>query len=498
MPDPFVDAHQIDALELTLGGVVPVSIRDQMLRGRVLVERIHELGLIGDGRRLLVVGAGAGGATAAVVAADLGVDVVLVDAAPLAFSRQAGCNTRWVDPVHYDWPVLAWGAGSWPPTVTPRFPWPSRPFPFSFGANDAASLAATWQAELVAHVIRLAGRLSSLMGTTARAFQERDGFVDCELVSGNGGITPARFGLVLHTGPGTERSYVGDGDRRFWSVPFWSPDRLGSDDFGLGIRPRILISGSGDGALQDFLRVTTGIRGVRDLVSEIAGVAPETAAMVVTVVGRLTHSNEDQGSRLWQWGPGPRHGGGPGRWDHSLHSGLHRAAANALAELRQNAADWPAAMAMLRARCTRRVFAEVVLLLSCAHLTPFYAFNRFVTLLLLDAFLPDRRVRAVRAAALESVECLGPSPLSAAGRHVVAVSARPWDSCHGLPHRVSVRGSDCARGAWGPIAPLGTFDIIVIRHGIERRHAARGDAVNVPVQSPWGARARQLLPYVVP
>ncbi len=71
MTDPVLDAHEIlPGLYTISGGPSPISIRDQMLRGWLVVERLRLNQLIHDRASLLVVGAGAGGVTAAIWAAD--------------------------------------------------------------------------------------------------------------------------------------------------------------------------------------------------------------------------------------------------------------------------------------------------------------------------------------------------------------------------------------------------------------------------------------------
>jgi glycine/D-amino acid oxidase-like deaminating enzyme len=106
-----------------------------MVRARMAVDRAIEEGLIGPQRRLLVIGAGAAGATAAIHSASRGVPVVLIEAAPAPFLRQAGCRSRWIDPVQYDWPVDHWPQG--------RYPWtpPAMPLPWARGAANQIALA---------------------------------------------------------------------------------------------------------------------------------------------------------------------------------------------------------------------------------------------------------------------------------------------------------------------------------------------------------------------
>ena len=121
-PDPFLRAHIIRPFIFDIGGrLSPISIRDQMLRGQLIVDRALEAGYIdGYGRDLLVVGAGAAGATAAIHAAGKGVSTWLIEQETGPFYRQANCSSRWVDPTQYDWPQEHWSEGKYPWT-SPRY-----------------------------------------------------------------------------------------------------------------------------------------------------------------------------------------------------------------------------------------------------------------------------------------------------------------------------------------------------------------------------------------
>jgi glycine/D-amino acid oxidase-like deaminating enzyme len=85
----------------------------------LLVDRAKQANLIGRNSDLLVVGAGACGASAALHAADLGVTTVLIDRAAgvggaPAFPLQAGCPSRWIDPTQYNRPSDHWAGGVFP------------------------------------------------------------------------------------------------------------------------------------------------------------------------------------------------------------------------------------------------------------------------------------------------------------------------------------------------------------------------------------------------
>src|SRR5258708_1501185 len=124
MADPFLLSHSCGPFQFMIAGpLTPVSIRDQMIRGKMAVDRSFEEGLISAQRPLLVVGARAGGATAAIRAAQLGVSVTLIEVGTQAFGGQKRCATRWVDPTQYDWPADHWPLGIFPWTGRQcRFP----------------------------------------------------------------------------------------------------------------------------------------------------------------------------------------------------------------------------------------------------------------------------------------------------------------------------------------------------------------------------------------
>jgi len=126
--DPVLDAHREDTLQYLISGPEPISIRDQMLRGALVVQRLRDAGEISPARPLLVEGAGAGGATAALMAADQGVPTVLVERGAGAFQAQSLATSRWLNPTQYDWPLDHHHHG--------RFPWqPFHPhLPLRFGS----------------------------------------------------------------------------------------------------------------------------------------------------------------------------------------------------------------------------------------------------------------------------------------------------------------------------------------------------------------------------
>jgi ribulose 1,5-bisphosphate synthetase/thiazole synthase len=96
MSDPILEAHQIlpRFFLLTAKGFSPISIRDQMVRAQWLVERAWTTGALSKGARVLVVGAGAAGATAAITAGQHRLDTTLIELTAHSFWEAGGLSDQ--------------------------------------------------------------------------------------------------------------------------------------------------------------------------------------------------------------------------------------------------------------------------------------------------------------------------------------------------------------------------------------------------------------------
>ena len=199
---------------------------------------------------LLIIGAGVAGVTAAWQAANLGVNVTLTDENPRPFSAQESCASRWLHPNEYRWPESGFG---------------NQYFPFEDKADVPDILH--WRAGLPSEIVE-------------RWRSRFDGWINAQVEPSKGSVTwrddlplpydgmpllryfeSVGFGdifdIVLLCLGGREQCFVKKSQHR--GFRFWETDDYGKIDYGASAKPerrlRTLISGGGDGALQDFLRI---------------------------------------------------------------------------------------------------------------------------------------------------------------------------------------------------------------------------------------------------
>ncbi|AWN44703.1 hypothetical protein DK389_21110 [Methylobacterium durans] len=411
-----------------------------MVRAYLIVERAIRAGLIdGAGRDLLVIGAGASGITAAIHAADRGVRTVVVEREPAAFVRQRFCLTRDIDPTLYDWPLAHWRRG--------HFPWSGPPMPLGWTAARANAIALGWEMRLRAALTRHAGRLDVRYGAGldlpipgAMPVASADGYLDLPLRQGASPTGSERFGaLVSCVGFGGERCTEGG----YTGSRFWESDQLEARDLGLpGVVPRVLVSGGGDGALQDFIRVVTAM-GARQVYERLCN-AGQAVRRALDRVERIVQGAEDQAQRTLIWNVLSAD-------DEKAMAQLERAHEHAIAGLRASPA-W-ATVDLVLAGLIRNPMPATVLAHDGACFSRCYALNRFLALLLLrlaqERGLPIQRRRHVRVASVTPVG------------HAACASAA---SCHGLEHDVEFVP---APGVPVDItAATDRFEVVVIRHGL--------------------------------
>lgn len=473
MSFPVPTAHQIYPYFFQLGGrMYPISIRDQMVRSQMLVEQALEAGLIGgpDDRPLLVVGAGAAGATAAMCAAAFRVRTLLVDEGPAPFRLQAGCRTRWLDPAHYDWPVAHWH--------TQRYPWsggpvsPRTPLPWASDFSDR--VAAGWWMR-VRRAVQQQPWLRIAFHTVARPAKANrpaaggwtmDFTTGTRSWRGNFGMVVWTVGFGVETCVVPQSSHCNHPAHPYVGYPFWSTDPFEQANYGLpqAIQPQIVISGAGDGGLQDFLRVTTACRSARELFYY---------CNLPRALGRHLLSFEERAQRAFHWGDkmATRWGG----YDHAVLQTIHE-------EHRRLARKYASRKSVKEglAKVIRTALPQIQLVHDCTHFPNVYPLNRFLALLIAAHLqIPDLIIAGKR-----TLEVNGE-----VGHQCQAQFA----ACHGQPHQVLLANAlYCLAPTPAAAAITRRLDanIVIIRHGIDARRLTAPQLPDIPL-------TRQLPPFHV-
>ncbi len=493
--DGFLRAHLFNHFVFEIGGWhSPFSIRDQMFRARTIVERARRLGLISpSGRRLLIVGAGAAGVTAALQAAVFcsePIETVLVEGASEPFSRQSECPTRYICPTESDWPLAHWRER--------RYPWNGPAMPLSWRAGAADKLAHKWSAQLIA-ATRQKQTGSALTFIPDFPLRPRpDGIIYKYLPNGLHEVqfkdgTKDAFGMILFcTGPGIEITTLGN----FQGLDFWEKDTLLKPGFGLRLPkkasrhnprfPKTLISGGGDGALQDFVRAVTKRRSVGQVAAEIFATLDP---LLVRQLEQRIFSVEDQFQRAFILSP-------DGEEDCRINTAIHMAHKQIIADLKRNNGKyqkrWPGVWEEISAFVQKEIISQpdathAELIHPCTHFTKCYALNRFIVLLLASHIAELHHFGAIKTGYVVT-------NISGQGH----ICERKPRACFDRPHKVEMGLANCAEfRAWQKSLAKGSavdtpqtidshvYHLITLRHGIK----------STPIDGNPRAPVRHLLPY---
>lgn len=466
MSDLFLWAHELTTHIYDIStDLKPGSIRDQIIRGTLLVRRAFEQGVINqNGRPLLVIGAGAAGVTAAVTAARLQVPTRLIDKKPHAFALQRGCATRFIEPTVYDWPAAHWQKA--------RYPWiPREPKPALSLRRAIAQRVVedVWDVALAQERADLAAFLDVRYGTRITNFPPpmrmgrfRVTFDTCP---------GAFYGMiVLAKGFGAEQDRLGDGSW-FRSYRFWDTDTLSAV---AASRDRVLISGGGDGGLQDFLRLVLRRSDRLPAVIGRLPAAPETLA--------VCHSVSEHRNASSVWCLQDEH-------DHEIERFMHESYRDHIEELWDHARTRTQIEGVM-AEILRDPLPDVTLVHWCDHFSRSYPINRFLVLLI-DKYVREQTRSGTRLVREDrevgAIACLH------------AHREKPdKDDCYRSPHRVNFRPVLCALAPGNAPLPadLGEqeYDVILLRHGA-RGMPHEAPPGGTPLSRPWYKNPRQVLPY---
>jgi hypothetical protein len=226
-------------------------------------------------------------------------------------------------------------------------------------------------------------------------------------------------------------------------VEFWDTDNFHLPNFKLAdeVVPQVLISGGGDGALQDYLRVLSkpDLQGARPIF-EACGIPKRLAARI----------GEDQAAvdRQLKWGCKTHHDCRPLRW---LHKRFVKVIDRILADsdVRANVQT-----------VLREPLPEVLLTYPCTHFGHVYALNRLLVLLLARYLAqysePPRRETLAQGYKLEVI--------GGDGTH--QCDGKKWRECHAEQHIYTLAPADCALSPMRGPPRQGAANVIIIRHGV--------------------------------
>jgi hypothetical protein len=483
MSDPVVDAHRLlPRLYRISGGMTPVSIRDQMIRGWLLVERLRRRGEFSENSRLLVVGAGASGATAAMWAANKKIKTLLVEENSAPFLSQKLAPTRVLDPTQYDWPVDHWPLHA--------FPWVRRHarMPLPYPASEASILSAMWELELQKAVKTLSPFLTFDPNTEMIEIDPDASRPKLDVkFRGDRSRTETFDNVIWAGGPGQEqcrlyRSTASQNpDPIYQGRAFWSRDPFTKPDCGVQGQARVLITGTGDGGLQDYLRVVTREESAEKFYRSL-NIPQEVAAAI--------QSAEDRAHRARTWvdeSPQFR-----SRHERPILAELHKAH-EAAVETALNVKDVQQSLDFHFGF----IPTHTLLIGREAYFTNYYGLNRFLVLIV-SRYLeksPNHQTKTVRLSTTIT-------DLSTPDGHKCTIELQGiWGPvggiatpvCHGLDHDVTLRDQH------GNLAHE-RFNVIIVRYGLKIKDppvlTAKDPQQNQQILVPY--RPRHLLPYHIP
>ena len=483
--DPFLLRHLVSPLRFSISGnLTPISIRDQMLRAKLFVDRACEVGMIGEGYPLLVVGAGATGATAAYYAAnEKRVPTTLIERGEKPFRLQSQCESRWICPTQYDWPASHWTHATYPwidlSDVDERIPLPWSAEMANFVATGWRRIFDTADLDYLHFLtgMRYMEKDSPVVGDvvkvryreytpeelrprlTPAAAMEITRRYDEEALNGARPMMEHEFGAVLDA-RGFPAKNVQLGDYR--GLEFWETDPFAERNLGLGFgrMSRVLICGDGDGALQDFLRITTGKHSAAAIMQKIE-------SMLDRKLLREIYSEEDQAFRAKSWNQRIH--------DHKVQCRLDRLHKQWAEEIVKPGAG-SQVRNVLEGLLNYSRGIDLELIHPCEHFTALYPLNRFLVYLI--AAMKPASIRISPGMGVRKVSCLHGEP-------------RGPRICVGQEHEVVLEEfRNCTNvagnGARGGAQRTGRYDTVILRLGLERVIQAERLHLRFP---------RELLPY---
>lgn len=230
----FVPASQhLNLFRSSLPHAVDISIRYQCSVGQSIIEGALDQKIIKPNARLCVIGAGVAGCAAAMTAVNAQVHTDLFG--PLFFA-QGNCRTRILHPYQYTWPEEGWEQEA------------DIHSPLQWERGPSHEVAEKWKTQ----ILNFAAEKTYLrinQSLPARQVASIETFGD--FLAAYPQITKERPYDMILLATGWKEIVQTKTTPPFKGWTFWETDKVAEE---LPERPKLIISGAGDGALQDCLR----------------------------------------------------------------------------------------------------------------------------------------------------------------------------------------------------------------------------------------------------
>lgn len=488
MPNQALGLHRVAPRVYDLTGTRTGSIRDQLLRASLVANCLIDTHEISSALELLVIGAGAAGMCAAMSAAYRGINVTVVERGSAPFITFFRACWRRVDPCEYDWPHPHFQQGMFP-RANGWFPLPQFAGTGAALAHDWTALWQAWQTHYdsqgkrghIELLTQLDGR--DMVDSSNHRYPAGASRIDVKASwQTNAPSTEKSFGAIINAaGFGMEctdsNGQSPDPWNGFQGPAFWTDDDQISDD---ATEPfpykSVVISGGGDGAMQDFQRVVSGRFG-RDLLKALQDSllrhAPHFQLDADGVI-RQVLSAEEAARRMHAW---QRQGHPAKRMTESWHRAFEKAITNHLATLPPRVLD------AVTNDILRQELQQGQLKVTWSHRlsTPEYAYalNRFLCIVLkeLCTSCSSNNIQS-NVEILPSHEIAAIELSNKTSQHH-CVQAR---TCIGVQHDVTLTSFTHVTRV------IQKVDLIVVRHGADRSA--------IPGRGPY--TPEQMTPYDIP
>lgn len=423
-PGQLLEAHRSDLYPGTFSIQRLSNFRAQMKRAVTLVRAaFHKEKVFRKRSTLLVIGGGISGAAAALEAAEKGMVVTLIESERNLLSVQRKCATRWMHPYEYDWPLAHYS---------------HRKFPSLAKDKKICPRLMHWQAGVASRIATNMGDRILARAPSSLNFQLSFTRIPVSLKTLREDFDPGGDFEFILICTGAREAIDPAKFARFASFRYWENDPL--EELHRSRRKRnirrILLSGGGDGVLQDFLRIVhhTSERhlfSAGELLSKKLLPAlkrsPEFLAWVRKKQGNCRSFRPDPGT-MWR----------------ELHEVLDA--------IERNADCWDAVCPVVWES------VESTLTTGARDIQVAFPRKHFSEAFTLNAFLVLLTARATKRGEWLRPNCSLEKIISATTSHRCV--GRPKNCC-GQLHQVTFQAKE------GKSIPAEEFDLIILRHGVE-------------------------------